>query len=369
MKKIISLCFTLTTTLILAQNTQHSKVIDSLLQASIKKSNIPAMAAAVITGDNVFYGTAGTISNKSNEAVTDKTLFHIGSNTKAFTSFLAFQQIEKGNLSLETPFFSLFPELKNDKNSTYHSITLKDLLSHNAQVQPFTAGSEFLSLKITANTTKLKRVEFAQQVLVQPVVEKGTYSNAGYVLAAMMIEKSAKKSYEDLLTDFMKQQNWDYSFGFPNKKSLNHAWGHWVENNELTALPPTHSYNFEDFMLSAGDLSMNITDYASWLQLHLKGYNSETGILKQENFKKMHFEVDNYSYGWGNAVQETQKLSFHDGTIGTFYTHAILIPENKLGITIFANAADEKHVEAIYEMQQQLISQLKKIINGNNSKP
>ncbi|UUV20424.1 serine hydrolase domain-containing protein [Paenimyroides aestuarii] len=368
MKKIITLCFTLTTTLMLAQNTQYSKIIDSLLQASIKENHMPAMAAAIIKGDSIFYGTAGTISNESTEKVTAKTLFHIGSNTKAFTSFLAFQQIEEEKLSLETPFFALFPELKTDKNSAYHSITLKDLLSHNAQVQPFTAGEEFLSLKISAKTAEAKRIEFAQQVLAKPTTEKGTYSNAGYVLAAMMIENTAKKSYENLLEDFMKQQNWEYSFGFPNKKNLNNAWGHWVENNKLIALPPTHSYKLEDFMLSAGDLSMNIVDYAKWLQMHLKGFHTETGILKSENFKKMHFGIDNYGYGWGNAVQGTQKLSFHDGSTGTFYTHAILIPENQLGITIFANAADEKHVEAVYKMQQQLIAYFKKIANSNQNK-
>ncbi len=364
MKKIITLCFTLTTTLMLAQNTQHSKVIDSLLQASIKEHNVPAMAAAVIHGDNVFYGTAGTISNKSSEAVTDKTLFHIASNTKAFTSFLAFQEIEKENLSLETPFFSLFPELKNDKNSAYHSITLKDLLSHNAQVQPFTAGNEINQVKITKEKNTDKRSEFASQVLKLSTVEKGTYSNAGYILASMMIEKSAKKSFEDLLADFMKNKNWDYSFGFPNKKDTNHAWGHWIENNKLVALAPDHFYKLPDYMLAAGDLSMNIKDYALWLHQHIQGLQN---IDTNNQYQMMHFQQEGMSYGWGNTIQNGQKLSYHDGSTGTYYTHAILIPENKLGITIFANAADDKHVEAIYEMQQQLILQLKKITNANNS--
>src|SRR5690606_6798021 len=185
MKKIITLCFTLTTTLMLAQNTQHSKVIDSLLQASIKEHNIPAMAAAVIHGDNVFYGTAGTISNKSSEAVTDKTLFHIASNTKAFTSFLAFQEIEKENLSLETPLFALYPQLKNDRSSAYDSITLRDVLSHNAQVQPFTAVNQINQVKITKENNTARRSEFASQVLKLSTAEKGTYSYAGYILASM----------------------------------------------------------------------------------------------------------------------------------------------------------------------------------------
>lgn len=366
MKKIITICTLIVSQLNNAQELKNDTGIDKLLETKIKEAKIPGMAAAIIYKDSIFYGVSGTISNKSEQKITNKTLFHFASNTKAFTSFLAFQSIEKGKITINTKFFEVFPELKNEKNSNYHSITLGDLLAHNAQVQPFTAGIEINQIKITKKNVSEKRIEFANQLLQMPIVEKGTYSNAGYVLISMMLEKVEEKSFEELLANYLESQKWSYCFGFPNKKDINNAWGHWTEFFTFKALPPDHAYGLPDYMLAAGDLSMNMEDYSQWLHQHIQGLQNKDA---NNPYQIMHYQQEDMSYGWANAVQNDQKISYHDGSTGTFYTHALLLPEQQIGVTIFANAADEKHVKAIYQLQQELFVHLKKIIDANNSKP
>lgn len=366
MKKIITLCTLLATQINGAQSFKTDTNIQKIVSEKITKTQIPGMAAAIIYKDSIYYNVAGTISNESKEPISEKTLFHIASNTKAFTSLLAFQCIEKGQLNLESKFFDVLPELKSEQNKAFHHITLKELLGHQAQIQPFTAGNEINQIKITKQSLTDQRREFVTQVLNLPNVKKGTYSNAGYVLAAMMIEKAENKSFEDVLAMYLKSNNWEYSFGFPNKKDTKNAWGHWMENNKLVALGPDHFYKLPEYMLPAGDLSMNIKDYSQWLFQHIQGLqNKETN----NPYQIMHYEQKDMSYGWGNAVQNGQKLSFHDGSTGTYYTHAILLPEQQIGITIFANAADDAHVAAIYELQQELFAHLKTIVDGHNRKP
>jgi len=366
MKKIITLCTILATQMNWAQSFKNDENIKNFLSKKITEVQIPGMAAAIIYKDSIYYNVAGTISNESTEPIAENTLFHIASNTKAFTSFLAFQSIEKSRLQLDSKFFDVLPELKTDQNKAFHHITLKDLLAHQAQVQPFTAGNEINQIKITKENTTDKRKEFASQVLKLPAVNKGTYSNAGYVLISLMIEKVENKSFEDVLATFMKANNWNYSFGFPNKKDSKNAWGHWIEHNKLVALGPNHDYQLPDYMLAAGDLSMNIKDYSQWLFQHIQGLQTTDA---NNPYQIMHYQQKDMSYGWGNAVQNGQNLSFHDGSTGTYYTHAILIPEQQIGITIFANAADEAHVNAIYELQQELLAHLKTIVDGHNRKP
>jgi len=369
MKKILLTLIFLITQVIMAQEFKQNTDFNKILEQKIIESKIPGLAAALIYQDTIYYGVAGTISNKSKKTIEKNTLFHIGSNTKAFTSFLAFQEIEKGNLNLDTKFFDVFPNLKNNDNKIYHEITLGDLLAHQAQVQSFTSGFQMQLIQITKDNPTEKRIEFAEQLLKMPTTEKRTYSNAGYVLASMMIEKTANQPFEDVLTSYLKSNNWDYSFGFPNKKDIDNAWGHWTENNKFMAIPPTHDYNLPDFMLAAGDLSMNIEDYSTWLYQHIQGLQNEKANHQIGPYQQMHYQFPNMSYGWGNAKQNGQNLSFHDGSTGTFYTHAILNPEQQIGITIFANAAEEKHVTAIYELQQELLLQIKKIVDGYNRKP
>nr|WP_297308499.1 serine hydrolase domain-containing protein [uncultured Flavobacterium sp.] len=364
MKKIIILLSIMMSQIIVAQNMKLDSEINKLINQKITESKIPGIAASIIFKDTIYYGFSGSIAINNNEKINSKTLFHIGSNTKAFTSFLAFQEIKKGNLTLDTNFFDVFPELKNDDNKTYQNITLSDLLSHNAQVQAFTSGFQINFIKITKEKPTEKRIEFAEQLLKFPNTNKGTYSNAGYVLASMMIEKVANKPFEEILSDYLTLNNWDYSYGFPNKKNINNAWGHWIENNQFISLSPTHEYSLPDYFLAAGDLSMNIEDYSKWLYKHLKELNNEN-----EAYLKMHFGISGLSYGWGNANQNGQKLSFHDGSTGTFFNHTILLPENQIGITVMANAAQENQISAIYQLRQEIFEHLKQIVNGNNRKP
>lgn len=369
MKTTIIIISLFVSQLAISQVHQLNRKINELLEQKISESKIPGLAAAVIYKDTIYYGIEGTISNESDVKVNQKTLFHLGSNTKAFTSFLAFEAIDKGKLTLETKFFEVYPNLKNEENKAYHQITLADLLSHEAQVQPFTSGLQITMIQIKTEDPKAKRVEFAEQLLKLPTTEKRTYSNAGYVLASMMIEKVENKPFEEVLSSYLTSNNWDYSFGFPNKKDINNAWGHWIENEQFITLSPKHPYKLPDFMLGAGDLSMNILDYSSWLQHHIQEIKKETKSDVFGKFQKMHFEKKGSSYGWANVFQNGQRVSYHDGSTGTFYAHTILIPDQNLGITILANAAEDNQVTYIYQLQQELFVHIKEIIDGYNRKP
>lgn len=103
------------------------------------------------------------------------------------------------------------------------------------------------------------------------------YSNAGYSIAALMLEKVSRKTWEQLTNQIMaKAMNVDVQYGWPNRRSLNQPYGHWIENDTLKPLPPTVDY---DLALGepAGDISMTLPDYAKFIQLNLKVYRE--GII------------------------------------------------------------------------------------------
>ena len=72
------------------------------------KYNIPAIAYGIIRNDSVLVEHVTGFRNiETKEKASPNDLFHIGSNTKAFTSFLAGKLIEKGLISWNTKFFDL----------------------------------------------------------------------------------------------------------------------------------------------------------------------------------------------------------------------------------------------------------------------
>ena len=178
------------------------------------------MVVAVIKPDSIYYGIQGSarIDTTIKVQLTDK--YHIGSNTKAFTSFLAFQAIEAKKISLETKFIDLYPEFTEIRGE-YKDITLADLLSHNARLRQCRGGKEWKSFYKFKGTPLEKRYSFAEYILKQKPIEKGNYSNAGYLLAASMLEKVYGLPFESLLENSMDSLGIATYFGFPNEENNN----------------------------------------------------------------------------------------------------------------------------------------------------
>lgn len=269
------------------------------------------------------------------------------------------KMVEANQIQLETKFVDVFPELKNQIRPKYLNVILGDLLSHYAFIQPYTAGDEFEKLPELSGNLAERKWQFAKFVLNEAPVKLGTYSNAGYVLAALMLAKRSGHSFEDLIGLTMQDLQLDYFFGFPNKEDLTHPWGHWEENNTLVALDSTHFYQLEDFMLPAGDLSMNIVDYANFVQLHLNGLTGDPVFLKGDSYSKMHFGLNGYSLGWGNNQNtKEEKISYHDGSAGTYYCHTVLIPHLEVAVAIMMNAAGDQQIEGIYALRELILQRM-----------
>jgi len=147
-------------------------------------------------GEIIFskgYGLADADRNIPN---TKDTRFLIGSITKQFTSMLVMQLVQQGKLGLEEKLSDLLPEFPRDPGER---ITVGMLLGHTSGL-PFPEGIE----KYYYVT---KKEEFLQEFLKQLSSEglrfepgEGYgYSNAGYFLLGMIIEKVTGKSYEEIL--------------------------------------------------------------------------------------------------------------------------------------------------------------------------
>ena len=108
---------------------------------------IPALEIAVISSDSILDMKAfGTNKINSNVKVTLQNRFHLGSNTKAITSFIAADLVSQGKINWNTDFFHLFPELKTMQNHDRY-LTLINLLNFKAQLAPFSYDTESLSIR------------------------------------------------------------------------------------------------------------------------------------------------------------------------------------------------------------------------------
>lgn len=331
---------------------------------SIQKAyRIPALAYAVLSSDSILLiEVQGLRSISNHDSVQEEDYFHLGSNTKAVTSFIAGKLVEEKKIDWETPLFELFPAWKNSSRKEYYNITLSQLLSHRAGILPFTSGIDFMKLPEFKGDLQKQKKAFCRWLLQQERVENPEklyiYSNASYSLAAAMLEKAGKKSWEELVEEHLKDSlKLNIHFSWPNGKSANQPWGHWKINNELSPLPPQHFYRLNPLIAPAGDLSMNIGDYSRFIQEQLRGLQGKESYLSSETFHYIHYGLPEYSMAWAWQFKEEKHLSYHDGSGGTFYCSTLVIKEKDLALVIMMNAADEDMVSAIYKLREKLLNE------------
>lgn len=283
--------------------------------------------------------------------------FHIGSNTKAMTGFIAAKLVELELIKWDTQFFDLYPELKAKADSGYLNITLKELLSHRARIGPFTSDEEYTALPHFAGTGQEKRRKFAKAVLAMKPVTIGentkyVYSNAGYTLAALMLEKVSGKSWEELAKQiFNTDLGLDIDFGWPNLKDPNQTWGHWEEDGKVVAVSPDYSmYPVEP----AGDINITLPNYIRFIQLNLEGLSGKSNYLKNVTYQFLHNGIPDYSIGWANNYYLSEPINFstHTGSTGTYFCYVLIDQKKSIAYIIMINSGTNQAREALSELRK-----------------
>jgi len=306
--------------------------------------HIPELSYAVVSSSSTLeMAASGKHSIDLQDTATLNDRFHIGSNTKAMTAFMIARYVEKGKLKWTTKFFDIFPEWKGKSNPAYLNITLQDLLSHKAGIQPF-QGEDDPEIPAFKGTNPEKRKQFGQFALTLEPVKPGDqhpfiYSNAGYTLATLMLEKVTRKSWEQLVEKvFNKDLKLRVKLSWPENQKRKDTWGHSTENDTLKPVPSTNGYHL-DYTEPAGDLNIQLKDYIKFIQLNLKGLNGRDNYLKAETYRYIHNAEPNYALGWFNISVDGKVLSVHSGTGAfTYFTLVHIDRQQDKAYIIFTNS-------------------------------
>lgn len=325
---------------------------------SIRKAyQIPELAFAVVSSDSIFEShTLGFQRANTNYPAKSTDRFHIGSNTKAITAFVAALLVRDKKISWDTKFLDIFPELKKDSRKVYANVTLQNLLAFRGLLPSYTYTFEKPTKEQITGDNQQQRFLLAKYFLQQKpmeIQENGlSPSNADYILAGLMLERASGKSYKTLVKDLGKSLSINFDFDYPNLSDTLQTWGH---NINLKPLPPFDNYKL-NWLLSAGNINVSLNDYLKFAQLQLKGLKGEANILTQQTFEQLLYGAPVFAFGWFNAVDETTKhiIAYNEGNAGAFVTQVHIIKEANRAYIIFTNAATSASIEGMQVFMKQL---------------
>ena len=137
------------------------------------------------------HGLADREENVPNQV---DTLYNLGSMNKMFTATAILQLVEQGKLSLDEPIASYLPEYPNAEVAS--QVTIHQLLTHTSGL-----GDVFTEA-FSADPNYYRTIDaylplFVDEPLLFTPGQEFSYSNAGYVVLGMLIEKVSGQSYDD----------------------------------------------------------------------------------------------------------------------------------------------------------------------------
>jgi D-alanyl-D-alanine carboxypeptidase len=349
--------------------TGKTEELTELMNRTKQRYKIPALAVAVISSGSILEQQAvgvRAVHTDNRSEITDR--FHLGSNTKNITAFIAAKLVEQGIIRWDTRFFELLPGLKSEARPCYHSITLEYLLSHRAYVQPHSFGGSLKDVPELKGNIHDKRVGFARYVLQEkpdrPLFRKYKYSNAGYVLAAVMLEDASGNSWEELVRRIMIDDlHLEVGFGWPVEYGEDQPRGHMpgllAGGKGLALVPYEYEVSYIDAEVTApaGDLNISIKDWSRYIQMHLRGLRGQDNYLKADTYEFMHFGLPDYSTGWRNKEKKGMLITYHYGSAGNFLSHTYIVRDRDMAVAIMANsgAMDLKTVMGIYQLRKKIV--------------
>jgi len=319
--------------------------LKSIVENARNKFGLPALAVSVINSESVVNFEIQGINNNSDKIkVSSESFFHIGSCSKSVLAVIAAKLIEEHKINWDTPFFELFPELKVNAHADYYGITLEDLFICKAGIKGFTTPADTFP-ELNTNSQNL-RYEFADWLVQQKPVSppkngkfEFNYSNAGYTMAGLMLEKVSGKSYEKLIQSYIvEEMGIETYIGFPNRINPEQPWGHILSKNGIEVFSPENEYRIPNLITPAGDLSMKPKGFAKYIQMSLKGLRGNDNFITSESYKYIHNAHQGFSIGVFNGKMFGYNFSGLDGSAGTFFCRAILVPESDFAFTIMTNA-------------------------------
>ena len=338
--------------MILMQMSGSAKANDATLQERLEKLSqkleikrqefhIPGMAMAIVKDNKIIYTKGFGVSDLDKKTlVTGKTVFGIGSTTKAFTATLIAMLVDEGKIQWDDPVTKYLPYLQFNMENITDEITLRDMMSHQ---------TGFTRFNLLYANGKVGRDEILHAAIkAEPWAgfrEKFLYTNLMVSGAGVAAAKSIDTDWESLLDNRLLQplgmKNTTSRYEKVQQDPLLSKGYTWLQ--EQGKHKQLNMHNITNIG-PAGAISSNVEDMAKWLQLQLgKGTFNGKRIVSERQIqetRKPQIAITpdaHYGLGWMLREYRGQKLVAHDGSVEGYSAIVALLPESNIGFVLLTN--------------------------------
>ena len=323
--------------------------IEAYITSGMKGFDIPGLAIGIVGNNRLIYAKGFGVRSKSNGLPVDtRTVFQIGSTTKAFLTATMAIMVDRGKLRWDDRVVDLYPEFRLKDPWVTREFRVFDLPAQRSGLPPLV--NDILVM------LNFKEPEMIRSLgHVEPVSSFRTtfsYTNITHLLAARIVAKAAgapdwNAVLQKELLDPLGMKDSTYT-AEAIEEAPNHAKGHRWTPEGTTEVPFTPIFPYH--LAGSGNINSNIEDMARWVRMQLgNGTFDGRCIVSSENLAYTRMPKVAltgqvfYALGWYNYLTPNGNILWHDGDALSFGSFVGLVPDQNLGIIILTN---ETNVEA-----------------------
>ncbi|WP_089606323.1 class C beta-lactamase [Acinetobacter piscicola] len=354
---------------------QVKDIVDQQFKPLLEQYKIPGLAVAVTLNGKHYFINYGRASKQNQQAVSNSTLFELGSVSKTFNATLASYAQAQGQLSLSDHPAKYFPDLKN---TAVNKATILNLGTYTAGGFPLQFPDEIIQqqdmIQYFQTWQSKTKVGAARQ-----------YSNPSIGLMGYVTALAMKKPYAELLEKTLfpqlgltqsfihvpEQQMSQYAWGYKNDQAIRVSAGMFDAEAYGVKSSSSDMLKFLDAQINPQKLKQPMraaiesthvgyfkvgamTQGLGWEQY---AYPVQLETLLQGNSSKMALESHIVTPIEQPKIAPAATLFNKTGATNGFGAYVAFIPQQKIGIVMLANTnfPNAARITASYRVIEQLL--------------
>ena len=351
MRQLIAAMFALGVAASHAQAQPPFPDFDNYVTEAMALWKVPGLAVSVVKDDSIVFARGyGVRKVGSTEPVDERTIFAIGSSSKAFTAASIGMLVDDKQVNWDDAASGRLPGFELYDDYASQEITLRDLLSHRSGLS---RGDLLWYASDLSRQEIVRRARFLEPSW--SFRSRFGYQNLMYLAAGEVVAHATGMSWDDFIRTriFEPLGMRDSNTSVKALEGLaNVATPHSEIDGEVTPI----AYRDIDNIAPAGSINSNVVDMAQWVRLHLnEGEYEGNRLLSSAVVKEMQkpttivplegigarintaANFQTYGLGWFLQDHRGRKLVHHGGNIDGMSAMVAMLPSEKVGVVILTN--------------------------------
>ncbi len=306
----------------------NAQDIESKADAAAKQNQFMGSVLAAKGGKILLKKGYGFANVELEVPNTPQTKFRLGSITKQFTATAILQLAAQGKLSVEDH----VSEYIENSPEAWKDITIHHLLTHTSGIPNFTSFPDYETRQRETVTPLELVARFKDKPLDFAPGSKYSYSNSGYEVLGVIIEKVSGEKYETYLKKHIFDPLDMNDTGYDHDTEIIK---HRAAGYEQSKDGKLRNADYIDMSIpySAGSLYSTVEDLYRWDRAL---YTDK--VLGAEWRKKMFTPfLNNYGYGWIVRGSGADQTISHSGGVNGFRTQIMRVPSEDACVIVLTN--------------------------------